>query len=294
MESHTIRKDRLRFWILIALLINIGVLYFLFSVELAKRHGIFKTAAPIIFTPPAPTHITPPAQPQPQTQTQAQVEEIPFDMMLNKSSTFGMPEEYADTATIGDEQADTAQEPKEEQPTESEPVAITEHVSTTEQAPIKRVRLHGMGRKTVAPINSSLSITKLASGFVDYMHNSETVNINTSDVQYAGYMQKAGWYLQNAFRLCNRPITLTENVQLLIDLHIQIDRSGKLVDCHITPLTEHRDVENLLMNVVRNAAPFPPLPAHIKREQLAIRLPVQLHLQRGTHEYNFIFKQGIG
>ncbi len=268
-----------------------------------------------------------PPQQQP---TPTDPEEVQFNINLNQDSKFGAPElmadQYTPQATTESDAENEAQQPdaqesshgtKTEEPSHSASESAQEQTNETvesvslsptsllsdekevvaakpkdESADQQKNPFEG-SRKSAGPVSKQLSLAKLTEGFLDFVKErgpQESVPLQSNDVKYASYFQKVGWFLQNSFHLHNRPITLDYNVREMIDLNMVIDKSGKLVSCTIRQPCSAPAINNLLRKIVESAAPFPPLPVHLKKDRLSVNIPIHIDAHPGTHTYHFTFR----
>ncbi len=202
------------------------------------------------------------------------------------------PRELSATALLEQQSPASGKRDSQENPQdvkkESEPIADASHKAEKSKSPFEF-----SGSKSRGPITKNLSLAKLTEGFLDFVKDrgtNETITLQSNDVRYASYFQKVGWFLQNSFHLHNRPITIDHSVRETIDLHMVIEKSGALSSCTIKQPCSAPAINNLLRKIVEAASPFPPLPAHLKRDRLSVNIPIYIDAHPGTNLYHFTFR----
>lgn len=247
----------------------------------------------------------PPLQNEPPSPTTPAPEPVPFFIDLNKNSTFGAAQEHSDLATIEEKNTTpiaekiTNSEPEQPSSLESSTppdtsspsnnhIGIGDHEEQRTQS--HRQELSTPADKTAAPVTKKMTLTRLAEGFLNYTKTSRSqpIDLHTKDLRYAAYFQKVGWFLQNSFHLNDKLITLDEPVRETVEVRFIVKKDGSLSHTTIltkspNPLTKH------LLHIIKQAAPFPPLPAHLNRNELEISFPLSINGATGKHQYYFTF-----
>ncbi|MBN1549642.1 TonB C-terminal domain-containing protein [Candidatus Babeliales bacterium] len=236
-----------------------------------------------------------------------------FELAMNESSHFGTTKAFQEIPELDLTSATKTIEDNQEKPTEqlmklnheeisvktpdttpepyqSDTMLVQEDTISMPEIPktFWEERAH---KKSASPV-SGLTLANLAEGFIDYVkvNRAASTDINSQDLKTLAYNNKIGWYLQNSFRIHNKPLTLAHPVKTNITLYIEIDKNGNLLNLDMHPKTGESELDNLLLKVIKNAHPVPPIPTHLNRSTYKFHLPIYVEAAQGTHSYHFTFK----
>lgn len=144
----------------------------------------------------------------------------------------------------------------------------------------------GNQSKIASPIEKKLTFNDLASGFLASWENSgndwferkgnENIRPDFEEMRYLSYLQKIAWYMQNAWQrqerimLQNPPTTI-----VITGVRISIDKNGNLKDVSMLQSCGYNQLDEMVMKGIKDASPYPPLPAHFKKDIISFDFGVK-------------------
>lgn len=243
--------------------------------ELKARDSSF--GAPVVF------------QNMPEQQQQQQIEEQPEPQDEPKQESEEPTQEEQKTEENDDEKKDGSENLK----MMSAPAKV--------KPPVKKKRRRR--RKKVAPTQQQLvqqaqdsqkklTFADLAQGFLDTLNEGgkdwfsrkgdPNKRPDFEEMKYLSYTQKIAWYMQQAWRL--NPPVLTQQLPAssTINVIMVLDKEGNLIDLQCTQNTGLAAFDSKVLEGIRAASPYPPLPEHFKREQFTINFGIRVYGQQSS------------
>lgn len=159
------------------------------------------------------------------------------------------------------------------------PLKIPDLVTTNTAASNPKKRT--IKEKTNAHLASSRKVTfaDIAQGFLEslaapssnafrFLAN-DTKRNDQKDLRYTSYLQKIVWYLQNSFKQNHTNIPVLRK-PFVASFVLTIDKHGEINSLQMIDSTGNKEIDTLLLTSIEEAAPFPPLPLHLKKSMLTI------------------------
>ena len=87
------------------------------------------------------------------------------------------------------------------------------------------------------------------------------------------YLRKLPWYLTQSFNSQQHDLRklLNKNKSLkAFKFTVTINKKGEVIKLALTGTTGDTEVDNLMMDIIRSASPFPFIPESLKRERLQL------------------------
>lgn len=330
-------------WILLllALLINLIILFFLFLVTMDTH--FWKPQTEQFFEQPEAPVVFQDIPPMPEPPPEIKPDEVAA--LKPGASNFGMPDELKEDefiATVPEEPAEeqfeeeTTQNQIEEQiseklikKTEPEPEptlvhkADTTELVKTQTAPFQTKQEESKPRfipellqkekaiqkempkpadpqKIRAPIKKELTFNELAQGFLasldeggkDMMERKGNENIRPDfeEMRYLSYLHKIVWYMQNEWKRDTSMMNCGAPVMVITGVSITIDKDGVLKKASLVQSCGNHQLDDAIIRGIRAASPYPPLPVHLKKDQLTVEFGVKHISTTSNSRINFHFR----
>lgn len=165
---------------------------------------------------------------------------------------------------------------------ESKPVPAQElkkAISTTQGQQQKASQRTNPGNqaKIASPIEKQVTFSDLAAGFLSSWQNegtdwleregNENIRPDMEEMKYLSYLQKIAWYMQNAWQRQDRILLQKAPTEIVVTyVRIMIDKNGNLKDSHMVKTCGFQQLDEMVMKGIQEGGPYPPLPAHFKKE----------------------------
>lgn len=185
-------------------------------------------------------------------------------------------------------------EPSPEQTTQEEPSPDGVQIAPTPAAPQRKKRRKK--KKVTSDLQTdmhasqshdqpSMTFAQLAQGFLDTLDQGgqdwfsrkgdPKKRPDFEELKYLSYTQKIAWYLQQAWHA--QPPTITRAVpNAVLYVHLIINKEGELVNLIVLQNSGVDEFDTAILQGIRTAGPFPPLPEHFKKELLDIKFGIHL------------------
>ncbi len=295
-KSEIDQKNRyLWLFLLIALCVNLLFLVILFLITTDYRpwHTLTDSAsAPVVFEEmPKPP---PPPPPDPHE----------VAALKPGASQLGIPEDfkeedYFEAAIPPDPQDAPSEEPMQQAPPPQETPIMNTSVQAeqsiqkpiTDPITIKQVEASfskqakqeqpptqqsDSPKKTKGPIQKELQFNDLARGFLNSLNEggndlmerkgNENIRPDFEEMRYLSYMHKIIWYMQNEWRR-NQTLMNSQVPPLVITgVSVTINKDGVVQQASIIQSCGNNQIDEAIIQGIRAASPYPPLPAHFKKD----------------------------
>lgn len=220
------------------------------------------------------------------------------------ASQHGMPEEFKDedyfeallapqpTSAESDKQAQP--EKAEEKPPINTLEQATQFVQTATEVPahtIKQIEAsfykqkkqdhspiesNESYKKTKGPIQKQLQFNDLARGFLNSLDEggndlmerkgNENIRPDFEEMRYLSYMHKIIWYMQNEWKRNQALMNAQVPPLIITGVSITINKDGILEQSAIIQSCGNNQIDEAILQGIRSASPYPPLPAHFKKD----------------------------
>lgn len=151
----------------------------------------------------------------------------------------------------------------------------------------KTRRTNNMQGPTLADISRGfLKSVKQRAGHNTAAHNPKELALQI-------YASKVWNNIKDAFLIGENRLHLPVSVHVNAQLHLTIDRSGKLVDIKLIypqHIKEVKPIEQLLISRAHQAGLFPPFPATITGQTQRFNFPLVIQGQEGFHTYSLGYR----
>lgn len=129
--------------------------------------------------------------------------------------------------------------------------------------------------KSTGPIARQLTFADLAKGFIQTIKNegedfferkgNENIRPDLEEMKLISYKQKVVWFIQNAFRICYdqepfHPETIVKCCTIMA-----LNDDGTIRNLQLVYSTGVQAFDTYYLQSIKSAAPFPPIPQHIKK-----------------------------
>lgn len=156
----------------------------------------------------------------------------------------------------------------------------------------------GTQTKIASPIEKKLTFNDLASGFLASWQNdgndwleregNENIRPDFEEMRYLSYLQKIAWYMQNAWQRQDRVILQKGPTEIVVTgVRVTIDKNGNLKNALMVKTCGFSQLDDMVMNGIREASPYPPLPAHFKKEIMTFDFGVKHWASSSPLNFNF-------
>ena len=190
---------------------------------------------------------------QPQQEQEVAVQSVQKKLDTSKFQT----KSY--TTLLGKEQQTT---PKQPAPLKPQQALHTRHQSGTQ-------------KEDAAPVTKKLTFADLALGFIQTIKNegqdllerkgNENIRPDLEEMKLISYKQKVVWFIQNAFRIrYNEEPSHPESIVKCYTF-LMLDGEGNIINVQLVYSTGVTEFDKYYLDVLKSAAPFPPIPQHIKK-----------------------------
>ncbi len=133
----------------------------------------------------------------------------------------------------------------------------------------------GTQKEDAAPVTKQLTFADLARGFIQTIKNegqdllerkgNENIRPDLEEMKLISYKQKVVWFIQNAFRIrCYEEPPHPESIVKCYTL-LMLDGEGNIINVQLVYSTGVTEFDRYYLDVLKSAAPFPPIPQHIKK-----------------------------
>ncbi len=151
----------------------------------------------------------------------------------------------------------------------------------------KTRRTNNMQGPTLADISRGfLKSVKQHAGHNTTAHNPKELALQI-------YASKVWNSIKDAFLIGENRLRLPASVHVTAQLHLTIDRSGKLVDIKLIypqHITEVKPIEQLLVSRAHQAGLFPPFPAAMAGQTQRFNFPLVIQGEEGFHSYSLGYR----
>ncbi len=156
----------------------------------------------------------------------------------------------------------------------------------------------GNQAKIASPIEKKLTFNDLASGFLASWQNdgndwleregNENIRPDFEEMRYLSYLQKIAWYMQNAWQRQDRVILQKGPSEIVVTgVRVIIDKNGNLKNALMMKTCGFHELDDMVMNGIREASPYPPLPEHFKKEVMSFDFGVKHWASNSPLNFNF-------
>lgn len=209
-----------------------------------------------------------------------------FNMVENEPAPIDHTTPYHDTDTITPTTQEVAEQSTNNNLTQNtsttdiEQTAIPPTIDTTsqEQSPIQHESL----LPTRSPQKKSIiALTKGYLDSIDYgghdtfnREGDPTLQSSLEDLQWQSYLKKIFWEINQSLRILGLLSHCPVQGTALLLLTLQCN--GKLATIDLTHTRSPNPCEKIALQVIKRAAPFPPIPAHISTQPLHFAMELTL------------------
>ena len=251
--------------------------------ELKARQSMRNIPIIIYQEPAAPTPEVqePPQQEQPDQQSEQETEKIeePEKIEQNDKPT---PEDLPAGEQIIEHPAPTQETMQQENAT---------HAATPAPKKVKRKKKKRPSQKKTTADNLAL-LAQMTQGLIDQFTNEGQNTINMAgakngiptdeQLKYERYVARLIGCIQNAFYIQWNNFINKRTVFTYCSTHIAVSRDGKIQDVQIIQSSGFKDIDQLMINVIKYASSsFPPVPSYIKGDPFAKNYRWKIELFEG-------------
>ena len=171
-------------------------------------------------------------------------------------------------------------QPQPEDTPQPKPIQTAPQAQPKPEQPIKKRDLptrHQSGNQTedAAPITKKLTFADLARGFIQTIKNegedlcerkgNENIRPDLEEMKLLSYKQKVVWFIQNEFRI--RGDEEPPHPESIVKCYtiMKLDGDGNIIKLELASSTGVERFDTYYLDVLKSAAPFPPLPQHIRK-----------------------------
>lgn len=156
----------------------------------------------------------------------------------------------------------------------------------------------GSQTKIASPIEKTLTFNDLASGFLASWQNdgndwleregNENIRPDFEEMRYLSYLQKIAWYMQNAWQRQDRVLLQKGPTEIVVTgVRVTIDKNGNLKNSVMVTTCGYQQLDEMVMQGIKEASPYPPLPAHFKKEIMTFDFGVKHLASNSPLNFNF-------
>lgn len=165
----------------------------------------------------------------------------------------------------------------------------------------KKTASDGQSDKIASPINKKLTFADLANGFVNTLNRGgqdycdrdgdESIRPDHAEMKTLSYFNKLIWYMQNSWRQDSQAHTFTlpsgikDSIISYVTIHLNKD--GSLIACSLVESCGYQEMDQFVLRGIQNAAPFPPIPNHLKKETISFSFGVVHYADRSNLRFSF-------
>lgn len=164
------------------------------------------------------------------------------------------------------------------------------------EAPIKQImqpkpptqKSPEVPEKIKAPLKKELTFNDIAKGFLSSLDEgghdqierkgNENIRPDFEEMRILSYQQKLFWYMQNEWKRTNTPLNFPAPPFTATCISITIDKDGVLKKSSIVSSCGIQQLDDIILQGIRNASPYPPLPTFLKKESYTFDFGVK-HVQ---------------
>ena len=197
-----------------------------------------------------------------------------------------LPTEHAEQRSL------FAQHPKELE--KSEHQQEKKSTPSSEKTIMKQQEPFPQPEKIKAPVKKELTFTDLAKGFMSSLDQggndlverkgNENIRPDFEEMRYLSYLHKIWWHMQNEWRRDTTILNCAPPAFVATCVSITIDKDGVLKRAAVVESCGNNQLDDAVLRGIRNASPYPPLPAHLKKDQLTIDFGVK-HVQENHSRF---------
>lgn len=211
---------------------------------------------------------------------------------LRGSSQFGNPNgavHSQPTPAVSPAPKDTQPPQEHTQPTNTKQEHSARTPARTAQQPQQELRttksLQNTARtNTAAP--QKLTLAALARGFIasqgahdgpDGITRAGDPNKrpDLEELKTLSYLKKIAWYLQSSWRTKNYPLEKDPRAIRRLIVALSLDHDGIITDLTTEQSSGSIIADDKIVQGIRNAAPFPPIPQHLRTKPFVYRFSVE-------------------
>lgn len=211
--------------------------------------------------PEAPLKAQPEKQPQTQNEQSKELNATSMQSLLKHQDEQSKPDQDTQQQNIAKTTPQTQQIPVSTQPKKQQALR-TRHQSGTQA-------------EDAAPITKQLTFADLASGFIQTIKNegqdlleregNENIRPDLEEMKLISYKQKVVWFIQNEFRIRSQEEPPHPEAIVKCPTLMMLDEDGKIISLQLVYSTDVPAFDRYYLDVLKSAAPYPPVPQHIKK-----------------------------
>ncbi len=106
----------------------------------------------------------------------------------------------------------------------------------------------------------------------------ENLKPTEEDFKKASYINKVTYLIQSAWKIKQSKFP-SSFMNSTMGVSITIDKSGKILNLEKTKSTGYKNLDDLMMETIEFAAPFPPIPKHLKQDIFIYNPMIYIYMQ---------------
>lgn len=167
-----------------------------------------------------------------------------------------------------------------------------------QQKASQRNNNNGNQAKIASPIEKKLTFNDLATGFLASWQNdgndwlerqgNENIRPDMEEMKYLSYLQKIAWYMQNAWQRQDRVMLQNAPSEVVVThVRLTIDKLGNLKQALMVKSCGFAQLDNAVMQGIREGGPYPPLPEHFKKDIMTFDFGIKHWASNTPVNFNF-------
>ena len=103
-------------------------------------------------------------------------------------------------------------------------------------------------------------------------------NLNKTNFKTVCYIDKVFTFMQNSWNVNKQKIKNHKAVATNIGISLVLNEDGKIISLEKTYPSPYQEIDDIVLETIKNAAPYPPIPKHLNKEIFKIDTTIHVTL----------------